>query len=230
MQQSPPVIAIDGHAGAGKSTVSERVAEELGFWHVNTGLFYRALTWLSFERGLAASAQAEIESLAERADIEVNQVESEQRVSIAGEDITDRVRSPQINRHISQISAYPGVRQAITQRLRELKHPNGIIMDGRDIGTVVYPHADLKIFLTASVEVRARRQHEESLAKGVDMTLEDFQRLVSERDRLDSERKVAPLRQAEDAVLLDSTHLLPHEVVAQILRLWQARAAHRALH
>lgn len=233
MQQQPsstqieanptPVIAIDGHAGAGKSTVADIVAQELGFWHVNTGLYYRAVTWLAFERGIAIEDRAAVDQLAYEADIDVREHQGRQEVFVAGEAITERVRTPEINRAISLISAYAGVRTAITARLQQLRHPRGIIMDGRDIGTVVYPHAPLKIFLTASVEERARRQHEEAIGRGQTITLDELQALISQRDRLDSEREVAPLKQAPDALRLDSTGKTPADMANEILRLWRER-------
>lgn len=218
-----PVIAIDGHAGAGKSTVADLVASALGFWHVNTGLYYRAVTWLAFGQGIAAEDQARIEALAASANIEVRETGNHQEVFVDGQAVTDQVRTPAINRAISLISAYPGVREAITGRLQRLRHPRGIIMDGRDIGTVVFPYAPLKIFLTASVEERARRQHEEALGRGQQISYEELKELISQRDRLDSQRAVAPLRQAEDAVCLDSTGATPQDMAARILQMWKER-------
>lgn len=220
---SPPVIAIDGHAGAGKSTVADLVAERLGFWHVNTGLYYRAVTWLAFQRDIPMDDQARIEALAPSADIEVREGGIQQEVYAEGRNITEQVRTPEINRAISVISAYPGVRSAITGRLQQLQHPRGIIMDGRDIGTVVFPQAPLKIFLTASVEERARRQHEEALGRGQRIGFEELMELISTRDRLDSQRSVAPLKQADDAVRLDSTGKTPADMASRILALWQQR-------
>lgn len=223
MKNKTPVIAIDGHAGAGKSTVADLVATELGFWHVNTGLYYRAVTWLALQEQCPVSAQAKIEDLARSAEIEVQEDDGHQDVFVNRQKITDQVRTPDINRHISQISAYAGVRHAITSRLQALQHPQGIIMDGRDIGTVVFPQAALKIFLTASVEERARRQHADSEAQGHEISLQEFRNLVADRDRKDSERAVAPLMEAEDAVHLDSTGRSPEEIAQKIMQLWRAR-------
>lgn len=217
----PPVIALDGHAGAGKSTVAQEVARQLKFWHVNTGLYYRAVTWLALQHGIAADDSPALCQLARNHRLELQEQAGQQRILIDGLDRTDQLRSPEINRLISPVSADAGVRAEITQRLRQLQHPHGIIMDGRDIGTVVFPNAQLKIFLTASVEERARRQHAEALARGEDISLQTFQELVANRDRQDSERAVAPLKQAGDAILLDSTGLTPETVVQRILSLWQ---------
>lgn len=220
-----PVIAIDGHAGAGKSTVADLVAQKLGFWHVNTGLYYRAVTWLALQQGLGLDQAEAIAELAAASQLDLRQKAGRQEIYVGGEAVTDQVRSPEINRSISRVSAYAGVREVITSRLQALTHPHGIIMDGRDIGTVVYPQAVLKIFLTASVEERARRQHEEALSKGQNLSLEEFQEMVATRDQQDSQREVAPLRQAEDAVCLDSTGCSPEAVAAEILALWQQRQA-----
>lgn len=219
-----PVIAIDGHAGAGKSTVAELVSHQLGFWHVNTGLYYRAVTWLAFELGIETQNQSALATLAAEAEIEVRELSGQQRVFVKGRDVTELVRTPEINRVISLISSYAGVRSAITRRLQRLEHPNGIIMDGRDIGTVVFPQASLKIFLTASVNERARRQHEEALAKGQTISLEELQNLITSRDQQDSERSVAPLKQAADAIRVDSTGKSPAEIAELILQLWHKKA------
>lgn len=217
----PPVIALDGHAGAGKSTVAQEVARQLKFWHVNTGLYYRAVTWLALQHGVAADNSPALAQLVSAHALSLQEQAGQQRILIDGEDRTEQLRSPEINRLISQISADAAVRAQITRHLQQLQHPHGIIMDGRDIGTVVFPTAQLKIFLTASVEERARRQHAEALARGEAISLQTFQELVAARDRQDSERAVAPLKQAEDAVLLDSTGMTPAAVVQRILSLWQ---------
>lgn len=218
-----PVIAIDGHAGAGKSTVADLVAQTLGFWHVNTGLYYRAVTWLAFDNDLGLDEQEKIETLAHEAQIEVRELDGQQEVFVAGRAITDLVRTPEINRAISPVSAFAGVRSAITGRLQRLTHPRGIIMDGRDIGTVVFPQAALKIFLTASVDERARRQHAEALAKGQQISFEELKQLIVSRDNQDSERSVAPLKQADDALCIDSTGKSPQDIASEILALWRQK-------
>lgn len=220
-----PVIALDGHAGAGKSTVAREVARALGFWNVNSGLFYRAVTWKVLHLGLAVTDQAAIESLAREADIHIYERDSEgnQGVVLDGEDITEAVRTQAINRSISQIASYPGVREAVNKLLRQVVHPRGIIMDGRDIGTVIFPDATLKIFLTASVEERARRRVHELEEQGVDPNFQEVCEMIAARDRQDSEREVAPLKQADDAELVDTTHLNSAQVLQQILTLWATK-------
>ena len=223
MQFFTPVIALDGHAGAGKSTVAGCLAKKLGFWHVNTGLFYRALTWKVLHDQLDPRRQEEIEALAFQIEIRVEEdTAGTQHVWLNQEEITSFMRTPEINQQISLISSYPGVREAITQQLRQIRHPRGIIMDGRDIGTVVFPNAQLKIFLTASVEERALRQYRDAQTQGQVIALDELKQAIIKRDRMDSEREVAPLKQATDAICVDSTGMTAAEVISQILKLWEA--------
>lgn len=219
---SPSVIAIDGHAGAGKSTLADLIAERLNFWHVNTGLYYRAITWLAIQNNIAPDQDEALTELAQRADMEVKEGPKHQELWVNGQDITQDVRIPEVNRLISRIASLPGVRNAITSRLQKLQHPKGIIMDGRDIGTVVFPHADLKLFLTASVEERARRQFADNAKKGIHLSLAELEEMIASRDQQDSEREVAPLCQAQDAILLDSTHQSVQSLAEQALTLWES--------
>lgn len=224
---STPVIALDGHAGAGKSTVAGEVARRLGFWHVNTGLFYRAVTWKALQAHYDLANQASVEALAQAIQIDVKEdPQGLQHVWVDGQEITGEIRTPEINQQISLISSFAGVRDAITRQLRQIQHPRGLIMDGRDIGTVVFPDAQLKVFLTASVEERARRQLQDVLAQGQTSTLEELQTAIARRDKLDSERAVAPLKQAEDAIRVDSTGLTPDAVIDHILTLWTQKQPH----
>ncbi len=226
---SPSVIAIDGHAGAGKSTLADLIAEHLDFWHVNTGLYYRAITWLAVEQKISPENHEALTALAQDADMLVKEGETCQELWVNGKDITEAVRIPAINRRISQVASVSGVRDAITHRLQQLDHPRGIIMDGRDIGTVVFPNADLKLFLTASVPERARRQFADNARKGIHLSLEELEEMIASRDRQDSEREVAPLRQASDAILLDSTEQSVEALAEQVIQLWQKRHSQKAL-
>lgn len=222
---SPSVIAIDGHAGAGKSTLADLIAERLNFWHVNTGLYYRAVTWLALENKVSPTDAEALAQLAYSAEIEVKEGQSHQELWVNGQNITQDVRTPEINRLISQVASLGGIRNAITSHLQRLQHPKGIIMDGRDIGTVVFPNADLKLFLTASVEERARRQFADNAKEGIHLSLEELEEMIASRDQQDSERDVAPLCQAQDAVLLDSTHQSVQSLAEQALTLWEKHAA-----
>lgn len=217
-----PVIALDGHAGAGKSTVAREVARALGFWNVNSGLFYRAVTWKVLHLGIAPTDRTTIEALARQVDIQIYERDAEgnQGVVLDGQDITEAVRTQEINRYISGIASYPGVREAVNLLLRQVEHPRGIIMDGRDIGTVIFPDATLKVFLTASVEERARRRVRELEGEGVQPNFQEVCDMIAARDQQDSEREVAPLKQAEDAEYVDTTALDSDAVIAKILALW----------
>jgi cytidylate kinase len=212
-----PIIAIDGPAGAGKSTVARRVADSLGFVLLDTGALYRAVA-LAASRAKVSVADAErsgalAEDLARRAAI----VLQPDRVLLEGEDVSRAIRTPEIGMDASTVSAHPGVRRALLEMQRKAGEAGGIVAEGRDIGTVVFPLAEYKFFLTASPEVRARRRHEELLAKGRAATIEETLAEVKRRDAQDEGRAVAPLRPADDAVRLDSSTMPIDEVVATIL-------------
>lgn len=215
-----PIIAIDGHAGSGKSTVSREVARRLGFLHINTGILYRALTWKALQMGIPIDAQAQIEYLAQTVHLEPFEEQGSAGVRIDGQDVTPHLRTTEINSYVSQVSAYPQVREAITKQLQALPIHKGIVMDGRDIGTVVFPMAPLKLFLTASLEARAQRQLADKQLKDPDLSLPALIAILAERDRQDSERPLAPLRQAPDAIRIDTTLMESTAVIDEILRLW----------
>ena len=223
-QYFTPIIAIDGHAGAGKSTVSKAVAKHLGFWHINTGLFYRAVTWYTLTHQLDINDPAAIAKAITplQFQIKLNQ-EGHQDMYLDQDMITLALRAPEINKNISLISSYAPVRDIVNQWLRAIQHDGGIIMDGRDIGTVVAPKAPLKIFLTASVAERARRCLLDIQSRGETFDLSRLEEAIATRDQKDSTRTVAPLKQAIDAVLVDSTDLDQNEVISQIIALWEQR-------
>lgn len=213
-------VAIDGPAGAGKSTVSKAVAQKLGFIYADTGAIYRAIAYLAIKSGVSASEEPErVVSLAENCKISIEYISGAQRIFLDGDDVTDFIRSPEVSKGASDVSAIPGVRAALLSIQRSLALGNNIIMDGRDIGTVVLPDANIKIFLTASVEKRAERRFNELTQKGVKCSLENIKNDISYRDKQDSERKVAPLRRADDAVLVDNSEIGFDETVEEILRL-----------
>lgn len=223
MSRVRPVVAIDGPAGAGKSTVTRRVAEELGYWVVDTGALYRAVALAAQRRQLSWSDGPAVASLAHelaerRALCFDSRGEGEARVLLLGEDVTRAIREPEIGQGASIVSAYPPVREALLQMQRSAGEQGGVVLEGRDIGTVVFPEAEAKFYLTASVDVRAQRRLEELALRGIAATLDDVRSEVIERDQRDSNRAVAPLRQAPDAELVDSSSLAIEEVVAQIVR------------
>jgi cytidylate kinase len=219
----PSIIAIDGPAASGKSTIGKRLADTLGYLFFDTGVMYRAITWLALQRGLAMDDEAAITSLAESVPIDVQPPsQADGRacdVVIDGQDVTWETRRPEVDANVSVVSAYPGVRRALSAQQRRIGQRGGVVMVGRDIGTVVLPEADLKIYLDASAEERARRRYDEIIARGESVDYDEILAKVIERDRIDSTRDVAPLKTADDAVVVDSDNLNAEEVFQQILAL-----------
>lgn len=222
MKRRRPVVAIDGPAGAGKTTVTRAVAAHLGYLLVDTGALYRSVALSAEEHGIDwddAGRVAEVAAdLARREAIVFESAESgDQRLLLEGRDMTQAIRRQDIGHGASKVSAIPGVRAALLDLQRAAGARGAVVLEGRDIGTVVFPDAEAKFFLTASVEVRARRRFDELTARGAHADLGEVEREVVERDRRDSERAVAPLRQAADAVLVDSSGLSIVEVVGRIV-------------
>ena len=207
-------IAIDGPAGAGKSSVSKLLAKALGYTYLDTGAMYRAVTYEAMKKGL--TDKGEIAHMAEGLNMEVAPGEGSMHVLIDGEDITACLRTPEVSARVSEIAAIGGVRTAMVTLQRKIACKGGIILDGRDIGTVVLPDADLKIFLTASVKKRAERRFEEFRSKYPDIMLDEVEKEIETRDWKDSHREVSPLRPAEDAVLVDNSDITLEET-AQLL-------------
>ena len=206
------IIAVDGPAGAGKSTVSKIVAARLGYTYIDTGAMYRAVALKVLQSGKPAEVVTQ--------DIDIK-LDGAARVFLDGVEVTKEIRTPEVSRGASDVAKYGFVRQKLTELQRAMATQGSVIMDGRDIGTQVLPNADLKIFLTATVEERARRRFEELKLKNLDVNFNQVVEEISLRDKQDSEREIAPLAIAKDAVLLDSTNLMIEEVVAEILRLAQ---------
>jgi CMP/dCMP kinase len=222
---TPSIIAIDGPAASGKSTLGLRLAQALRYLFFDTGMMYRAITWLVLNRGIHVNDEAAVTALAENVPIEVAPASVPDGracdVLIEGRDITWQTRLPEVEKNVSAISAYRGVRAALSQQQRRIGQRGRVVMVGRDIGTVVLPNADLKIYLDASAEQRARRRYEEILERGGKADFDEILAKVRERDRIDSTRDVAPLRAAEDAVVLNSDHLTADEVFEKALALCQ---------
>jgi len=227
----PPItIAIDGPAASGKSTIAAVLAKQLGYLYFDTGVMYRAATWAALERGIAISAEAAVTRLTETLQIDVkppSQDDGRQYdVVCDGRDVTWAIRSPEVDANVSPVSVYPGVRSALTAQQRRIGLRGKVVMVGRDIGTVVLPEAQLKIYLDASTEERAQRRYREVQARGdPTQTYDDILANVQCRDAIDSGRATAPLKAASDAVLLDSTNLSIAEVVAQVEELIAQRSA-----
>lgn len=219
----PSIIAIDGPAASGKSTIGKRLADALGYLFFDTGVMYRAITWLALQRSLDMNDETAITSLAESVPIDVRPPsQADGRacdVVIDGQDVTWETRRPEVDANVSVVSAYPGVRRALSAQQRRIGQRGRVVMVGRDIGTVVLPDADLKIYLDASAEERARRRYDEIIARGESADYDEILAKVIERDRIDSTRDVAPLRAAEDAVIVDSDNLNAEEVFQLVLAL-----------
>lgn len=201
-------IAIDGPGGAGKSTISKAVARKLGIIYVDTGALYRAVGYYARENGLSledVKVSERITPLLPEISIEIKYVDGAQHVILNGEDLGDKIRQPDISMYASAVSSVPSVRAFLLEAQKELARKNSVIMDGRDIGTVILPDADVKIFLTASNEARAERRYNELLAKGVEVKYEDVLNEMNERDHADSTRAAAPLKAADDAILFDNS-------------------------
>lgn len=219
----PSIIAIDGPAASGKSTLGRRLAEALGYLFLDTGVMYRAVTWAVLERGVDVRDEAAVTQVAENTLIDVRPASvSDGRTSdviVGGRDITWDTRRPEVEANVSAISAYRGVRRAMSDQQRRIGQAGHIVMVGRDIGTVVLPEADLKIYLDASLQERARRRWEQEREKDGDSSYEETVKKVMERDRIDSTRDIAPLRSADDAVILDSDKLSIEQVFQKVLHL-----------
>lgn len=215
----PINIAIDGPAGAGKSTIAKLVAKEKGYVYVDTGAMYRGLAIHFLENGIEAEETGKIVEACKDADVTIRYEDGQQQVYLNGKNITAKLREEAVGNMASKSSAIPEVRAKLLELQRELARKENVIMDGRDIGTCVLPDADVKVFLTASVETRAKRRYDELVEKGVPCDLEEIARDIAERDERDSTREIAPLKQAEDAVLVDSSHMTIEEVVAAIVKL-----------
>lgn len=221
--QLPSTVAIDGPAASGKSTIGLRLAQALGYLFFDTGVMYRAITWLALERGIDVHDEVAVTALAEQAQIDVAPAsQSDGRVCdvlIDGQDVTWEIRLRKVDENVSIVSTYPGVRRIMSQQQRRIGQRGNIVMVGRDIGTVVLPDADLKIYLDATAEERAKRRYDELRARGSNANYDEILERVIERDRIDSTRDVAPLRAADDAVVLDSDKLTADEVFEQVLAL-----------
>ncbi len=210
------VIAVDGPSGAGKSTISRALSKRLGYLEIDTGAMYRAMSWLARESNLDLDNPEAVEQFAKKAKVELQLDNGVTRVIADGQDVTQKIRTPEISMLTSKISALSPVRQAMMTLQRQMGAKGGVVLDGRDIGTVVFPDAELKFFLSASAEERGRRRFLELQSKGLNTSLEATIENVVKRDRQDSERELAPLRQAEDAIAIDSTGLSIDEVIAQM--------------
>lgn len=212
-------IALDGPAGAGKSTIAKQLAARLDYVYIDTGAMYRAVTLAALEQSLDLNNGEALGELMKSLDIRLTPGENGQRVFIGDREVTDAIRSIEITNNVSFVARQKEVRVALVTAQRKLAERGGIVMDGRDIGTVVLPDAELKVFLTATVEERAARRHRENIARGMDSDITILQEEIALRDKRDSEREVSPLRQADDALYLDTTEMTIDEVVVRLMEL-----------
>ena len=217
MTDAAPVLAIDGPSGSGKGTIARELARLLGWHRLDSGTLYRAVGFAALRKGIPLEDAAAVAALAADLDLVFRAHTGGETVQLEGADITEAIRSEAASRAASVVAALPAVRRALLARQRAFAEPPGLVADGRDMGTVVFPAAVLKVFLTASPEERARRRHKQLNEKGIDVSLRDLSKAIAERDRRDASRQVAPLVPADDAKVLDSTALGPAEVVERVL-------------
>jgi len=222
------IIAIDGHSSCGKSTVAREVAKKLGYTYIDSGAMYRAVTLYCLRNNLAPGGVVNEEML--RSHIDKIHIRfafmpafQKHETFLNGENVEEEIRRPEVANLVSPVSIIGFVREALVKLQREMGRDKGVVMDGRDIGTVVFPDAELKIYMTASPEIRAKRRYDELMAKGVYVEMQDIIRNIRDRDRIDSTREISPLRQADDAILLDNSDLTREEQLAIVLRLVQER-------
>ncbi len=211
-------IAIDGPAAAGKSTIAKITANKLGYTYIDTGAMYRALTYKALEEHIYVYDDDALFQLLERIVIELLPSEEGQIVRVDGQDITEAIRSQEVTSNVSATAAQPRVRDMMAEKQRLLANSEGVVMDGRDIGTAVLPDAELKIFMTASVEERAARRFAENIKRGIDRSMEELCQDISNRDKADTERAASPLKQASDAIFIDTTSMSIEEVADTIIQ------------
>ncbi|MFE9080064.1 (d)CMP kinase [Bacillus mobilis] len=210
-------IAIDGPAAAGKSTVAKVVAKKLSYVYIDTGAMYRAITYAALEQKVDIENEEQLMEVVKNVNIEFQQGENTQLVFLNGQDVSEVIRTPDVTNRVSIVAKHRLVREEMVRRQQELAEKGGVVMDGRDIGTHVLPDAEVKVFMLASVEERAERRHLENMNKGFDSNLEQLKEEIAQRDKLDSEREVSPLKKADDALELDTTSLSIEEVVQKIM-------------
>jgi CMP/dCMP kinase len=217
LSQKKIVIAIDGPAASGKSTTAKLVAERLGFVHLDTGAMYRAMTLKVLQHGVDPLDGIRVERLVDSTRIELRRESGIMHVVLDGKDVTSEVRSPEVTRAVSAVSSLRAVRQAMVREQRKIGEAESVVAEGRDIGTVVFPHADLKFFVNAGIEARARRRQKDLRQQGIESDLAEIERAIRERDALDSSREESPLRKAPDAIELDTSELTIDEQVAFVV-------------
>ncbi|GEK35608.1 cytidylate kinase [Kurthia sibirica] len=218
-------IAIDGPAGAGKSTIAKIAAEKLGFTYIDTGAMYRALTLKALKENIDLSSEAQVTALLEESSIELKPSQQGQLVFLDGVDVSQEIRSNEVTNNVSKVAAHAAMRAIMVELQYAMAAKGGVIMDGRDIGTAVLPKAELKIFMSATVDERARRRYEDNKQRGINSSYEALKEEIALRDKMDSEREASPLVQATDAVFVDTTELNIEQAADEILKLASERMA-----
>jgi len=216
-------IAIDGPAAAGKSTIAKIVAEQLGYVYIDTGAMYRAITLKALQEGINMASGEEAGALLKETEIDLQPSDKGQLVFLDKKNVTEDIRSQHVTKAVSEMAAHSSVREHMVKLQQQLAQSRGVVMDGRDIGTHVLPNAALKVFMSASVEERARRRFEDNANRGIHVPIEELQKEIAQRDKMDSEREVSPLKQAEDAIYIDTTSLTIQQAADEILRLAKER-------
>jgi len=215
-------IAIDGPAASGKSTTARLVAEKLGYLYIDTGAMYRAATLSVLRSGANIHDEKAVQEIVGKSEITLEPSKEGQRTFLNGEDVSEAIRMPEITQVISILSAYPGVRRIMVEKQRQLAEDGGVVMDGRDIGTVVLPDAEVKVFMQATVEERARRRYQELKRKNLPVDFEEIKKDIEKRDRLDSSRAESPLKAAADAVIIDTSSMTINEQVKKVISLYNS--------
>jgi len=217
------IVAIDGPAGSGKGTVTKLVGEKFNLVNIDTGAMYRCVTLACVEKNIGVEQLDEIAKALENIDIKLERIDNKQVVILNNEDVTSKIRTPEIDREVAKFAALKIVRDKITPLQQKMGENSNIIMEGRDIGTVVFPNADVKIFLDCSVEERAKRRYKQNIEKGIECSYEEVLNSIKERHILETEREIAPFVQAEDAIYIDSSNLNIDEVVEKISEIIQEK-------
>ena len=219
----PRIIAIDGSAASGKSTLADALARRLNYLHLDTGVMYRAVTWAALQQNIDPNNKTAVSDLAEKTDIQIvsPQVDDGRQATVLvnGRDVTWLIRRPKVNANVSQVSSYPRVRQVLTRQQRKIARQGPVVMAGRDIGTVVLPNADLKLFIVASAEVRARRRYQECIARGEDVDFNSLLTSIIRRDKMDREKPISPMIPAPDAIIINTDNLSRQEVLERVMAL-----------
>ena len=217
------IVAIDGPAGTGKGTVTKIISKDLGLVNIDTGAMYRCVTLAALRRMIQPVECDELEEILENIDIQLKKNGEVQEVWLNGEDVSCQIRTPEIDSWVAKFAALKIVRDKMTPLQRKMGEKDNIIMEGRDIGTAVFPNADVKIYLDASLEERARRRYKQDLEKGIEISYEEVLESIIQRHKLETEREISPLVKADDAVLVDSTHLSIEKVVAEIEKIIESK-------